>query len=95
MVTKNKQDKKSREIITEPSRLFGKKMEGIGSTTVDGSGNLEITNTGGSSASEGGMGSGGGADKDKDAATTGTQGGEKDTNTWDPVKPKEEKVKES
>jgi hypothetical protein len=65
---------------------------------ISGTGNIEIRNTGGSSAAEGGMGDGGGTEKgagiktldDKDKK--GTTG--KDADTWDPLKPKEEKEKD-
>jgi hypothetical protein len=73
---------------------------GVTDIVVDGTGNLNITNTGGSSASEGGMGTGGGPEKGAgiesptgDKATTGTKG--KDDETLDPLKPKEEKEKEN
>jgi hypothetical protein len=67
---------------------------------VDATGKLNITNTGGTSASEGGMGTGGGPEKgpgiesptgDKDGAGTKNQ----DDGTWDPLKPKEEKEKDN
>ena len=40
------------------------------------------------------MGADGGADKGKGGEETGTQGGEKGSNTWDALKPKEDKEKE-
>jgi hypothetical protein len=65
---------------------------------ISGTGNIEIRNTGGSSAAEGGMGDGGGTEKGAGIKTSddkdkkGTTG--KDADTWDPLKPKEEKEKD-
>jgi hypothetical protein len=68
---------------------------------VTGTGNIQIRNTGGSSASEGGMGTGGGTEKgagitapedDKKHKSNSESG--KDEDKWDPLKPKEEKGKE-
>ena len=66
---------------------------------IDGSGRLVIRNTGGSSASEGGMGTGGGEEKGPGISTeevnkTGSKPGKAvDDGGWDPLKPKEEKGK--
>jgi hypothetical protein len=65
---------------------------------ISGTGNIEVRNTGGSSAAEGGMGDGGGTEKGAGIKTSddkdkkGTTG--KDADTWDPLKPKEEKEKD-
>jgi len=71
--------------------------QGIGSIAIDGTGSINITNTGGSSASEGGMGTGGGPEKGAgiqnptgDSNNTETE----EDNSWDPLKPKQEKEKE-
>jgi hypothetical protein len=67
---------------------------------ISGTGNIQIVNTGGSSASEGGMGTGGGTEKGpgindpagkKDNQSNSTDSADEDT--WDPLKPKEEKQK--
>lgn len=68
---------------------------------VDGTGKLEIRNTGGSSAAEGGMGDRGGSEKgagitqtDGETKTNDT-GSESFDKTFDPLAPKEEKSKEN
>jgi hypothetical protein len=73
---------------------------GVGSIAIDGTGKINITNTGGSSASEGGMGTGGGPEKGAgiesptgDKANASTK--ESDDGAWDPLKPKEEKEKDN
>ena len=69
---------------------------------ITGIGNIEIRNTGGSSASEGGMGSGGGPEKgagikEEETGTANKEGksdnSDSDDEPWDPLKPKEEKEK--
>ena len=65
---------------------------------VSGTGNIQIRNTGGSSAAEGGMGDGGGAEKGagiKETGNTTKEKGDFETSNdkWDPVKPKDEKEK--
>lgn len=69
---------------------------------ITGTGSLVISNTGGSSASEGGMGTGGGAEKgpgiqdpggNKSSQQENTSSKSSDDEEWDPLKPKEEKEK--
>lgn len=67
---------------------------------VDGSGNIEIRNTGGSSASEGGMGDSGGAEKGPGILQpdgkpqSGETGNESFDKKFDPLAPKEDKDSE-
>jgi hypothetical protein len=87
------------EIIEQPATTNEQfqKLE-LSLYEISGTGNIEIRNTGGSSAAEGGMGDGGGTEKGAGIKTTddkdkkGTTG--KDEDTWDPLKPKEEKEKD-
>jgi len=83
--------------LEEDIMVSNKEIE-LSPFTIDGSGKITIQNTGGTSAAEGGMGDGGGTEKgagitgtDKDDKN-GTTG--KDSDTWDPLKPKEEKEKD-
>jgi hypothetical protein len=72
-----------------------------GTMEITGTGNIRIINTGGSSASEGGMGTGGGAEKGAGITDPGGKNEKQDKgntdsseqDTWDPLKPKEEKEK--
>jgi len=70
----------------------------LSNSCIDGSGNINIVNTGGSSASEGGMGSGGGTEEgagvDEKAVGDKDKVADKDDNRWDPLRPKDEKGKE-
>ncbi len=77
------------------SNLLEKQVD-LSNYEIDGSGNICINNTGGSSAAEGGMGTGGGEETgagiNENDKTKGTK--EEADGTWDPLKPKEEKEKE-
>lgn len=72
----------------------------LSSFEVSGTGNIQIRNTGGSSAAEGGMGDGGGSEKGagiKETGSTTKEKGDFETSDdkWDPVKPKENKGKDN
>ena len=79
--------------ISEMTVLKGREPESeFNRFEVDGTGQLVITNTGGSSASEGGMGSGSDDDREKGSLSkpgeksgSGTSDSEDDT-TFDPLK---------
>lgn len=82
----------SEELLALPSMVCSNMQ-------VTGLGKLVITNTGGSSASEGGMGTGGGSEQGagiKDPGNNSSKenaANEKKEESWDPLKPKEEKEK--
>jgi hypothetical protein len=93
------------EIITESTGIINNEEFGdrrLSNLEITGIGNLQIRNTGGSSASEGGMGTGGGAEKGPGITDPGGKKEKQDADsnikdaeaeTWDPLKPKEEKAK--
>lgn len=84
---------KNNEIETLESDL-----PSLSNLQINGEGTIEIINTGGSSAGEGGMGTGGGPEKgagiDEEGNEKTTKTKEEADETWDPLKPKEEKGKE-
>jgi len=75
-------------IVTEENEMEWE----TGSFEIDGTGKLQITNSGGTSASEGGMGSGSKSEIEKGELKqplTGEKGGQPNSdmeNGWDPVK---------
>jgi hypothetical protein len=86
-------------VIAAPCIVSDVKEIELSEFEVSGTGKIDVRNTGGSSASEGGMGTGGGPEKG--AGIEGNEGQDKPgtskeeaDDTWDPLKPKEEKGKE-
>ncbi len=87
-------------IISAPFVTPDKEDKELSGFEVDGSGNIEIRNTGGSSAAEGGMGDRGGSEKGPGILQTDGETKTNDNNNesfdkkFDPLAPKEDKSNE-